>query len=178
MLGTILLIILILILIGALPTWPYSSGWGYYPSGGAGLILGGVLVDNASYHWIFWLGAITAVLAAPDTIGKTVELVAQGAHAVGIDVVYPAVANRMVGNQPGVLQHLEVLRDRGPRDGQALRELPHRPRPAGEQEGQLYITMRYVEGTDLKSRLERDGKLTPARTIELLAQVCDDDGSG
>ena len=39
MLGTILLIILILILIGALPTWPYSSGWGYYPSGGTGLIL-------------------------------------------------------------------------------------------------------------------------------------------
>lgn len=39
MLGTILLIILILILIGALPAWPYSSGWGYYPSGGAGLIL-------------------------------------------------------------------------------------------------------------------------------------------
>jgi len=33
-LGTILLIILILILIGALPTWPYSSGWAYYPSGG------------------------------------------------------------------------------------------------------------------------------------------------
>ena len=39
MLGTILLIILILILIGALPTWPYSSGWGYYPSGGIGLVL-------------------------------------------------------------------------------------------------------------------------------------------
>jgi len=39
MLGTILLIVLILILIGALPTWPYSSGWGYYPSGGVGLIL-------------------------------------------------------------------------------------------------------------------------------------------
>jgi hypothetical protein len=39
MLGTILLIILILILIGALPTWPYSSGWGYFPSGGIGLIL-------------------------------------------------------------------------------------------------------------------------------------------
>jgi hypothetical protein len=38
MLGTILLIILIIILIGALPTWPYSSGWGYYPSGGVGLI--------------------------------------------------------------------------------------------------------------------------------------------
>jgi hypothetical protein len=37
--GTILLIILILILIGALPTWPYSSGWGYYPSGGAGLLV-------------------------------------------------------------------------------------------------------------------------------------------
>ena len=38
-LGTILLIILILLLIGALPSWPYSTGWGYYPSGGIGLIL-------------------------------------------------------------------------------------------------------------------------------------------
>ena len=37
--GTILLIILILLLIGALPTWPYRSGWGYYPSGGLGLIV-------------------------------------------------------------------------------------------------------------------------------------------
>jgi hypothetical protein len=38
-LGTILLIILILLLIGALPTWPHSRGWGYYPTGGIGLIL-------------------------------------------------------------------------------------------------------------------------------------------
>lgn len=38
-LGGILLIILILILIGALPTWPHSRGWGYYPSGGLGLIV-------------------------------------------------------------------------------------------------------------------------------------------
>ncbi len=38
-LGTILLIILILILIGVLPTWPHSTGWGYYPSGGVGLIV-------------------------------------------------------------------------------------------------------------------------------------------
>jgi hypothetical protein len=37
--STILLIILIILLIGALPTWPYSSGWGYYPSGGIGLIV-------------------------------------------------------------------------------------------------------------------------------------------
>jgi Protein of unknown function (DUF3309) len=36
---TILLIVLVLILIGALPTWPYSAGWGYYPSGGIGLIV-------------------------------------------------------------------------------------------------------------------------------------------
>ena len=36
---TILLIILIILVIGSLPTWPYSSGWGYYPSGGLGLIL-------------------------------------------------------------------------------------------------------------------------------------------
>jgi hypothetical protein len=39
MLGTILLIILILLLIGALPTWPHSRDWGYYPTGGIGLIL-------------------------------------------------------------------------------------------------------------------------------------------
>jgi hypothetical protein len=39
MIGTILLIILILLLIGALPSWPYSSGWGYYPSSGVGLLL-------------------------------------------------------------------------------------------------------------------------------------------
>lgn len=37
--STILIIILVLLLIGALPTWPYSSGWGYYPSGGLGLIV-------------------------------------------------------------------------------------------------------------------------------------------
>jgi hypothetical protein len=37
--GTILLIILVLLLIGALPAWPHSSGWGYWPSGGLGLIL-------------------------------------------------------------------------------------------------------------------------------------------
>ena len=38
-LGTILLIILILFLVGALPTWPHSANWGYYPSGGLGTIL-------------------------------------------------------------------------------------------------------------------------------------------
>ncbi|PZO85781.1 MAG: DUF3309 domain-containing protein [Micavibrio aeruginosavorus] len=38
-LSTILLIVLILILVGALPTWPHSRNWGYYPSGGIGLVL-------------------------------------------------------------------------------------------------------------------------------------------
>jgi len=37
--GTILIIILVLILVGALPTWPHSKSWGYYPSGGLGLVL-------------------------------------------------------------------------------------------------------------------------------------------
>ena len=37
--GTILLIVLVILLIGALPSWPYSTGWGYYPSGGVGLIV-------------------------------------------------------------------------------------------------------------------------------------------
>jgi hypothetical protein len=36
---TLLLIVLIVLLLGALPTWPYSAGWGYYPSGGLGLVL-------------------------------------------------------------------------------------------------------------------------------------------
>jgi hypothetical protein len=39
LMGTILLIVVVLLLIGALPHWPYSSGWGYYPSGGLGLVL-------------------------------------------------------------------------------------------------------------------------------------------
>lgn len=39
MLGTILLIILIFMLIGAVPAWPHSSGWGYGPSGGLGLVV-------------------------------------------------------------------------------------------------------------------------------------------
>src|SRR4029450_4836092 len=42
--GTILRIMLVLLLIGALPTWPYSSGWGYYPSGGLGLVLLVILI--------------------------------------------------------------------------------------------------------------------------------------
>ena len=42
--GTLLLISLILLLVGALPTWPYSSGWGYYPSGGLGLVLVVIIV--------------------------------------------------------------------------------------------------------------------------------------
>jgi len=42
--GTILLIILVLLLLGALPTWPHSRGWGYYPSGGLGLLLIIVLI--------------------------------------------------------------------------------------------------------------------------------------
>ena len=37
--NTVLLVILILLIVGALPTWPYSTSWGYYPAGGLGLIL-------------------------------------------------------------------------------------------------------------------------------------------
>lgn len=40
----VILVILILLLVGALPTWPYSTGWGYYPSGGLGLVLVIVLI--------------------------------------------------------------------------------------------------------------------------------------
>jgi hypothetical protein len=43
-LGTILLIVLLLVLIGAIPSWPHSRDWGYYPSGGVGLVLVIVLI--------------------------------------------------------------------------------------------------------------------------------------
>jgi hypothetical protein len=43
-LGTILLIILIVLLVGAVPSWPYSRDWGYYPSGGLGLVLVVILI--------------------------------------------------------------------------------------------------------------------------------------
>ncbi len=44
MLGTVLLIVLVLLLVGALPSWPYSRSWGYYPSGGVGLVVAVLLV--------------------------------------------------------------------------------------------------------------------------------------
>jgi Protein of unknown function (DUF3309) len=44
MLETILLVLLILMLFGALPTWPHSKDWGYYPSGGVGLLLAVLIV--------------------------------------------------------------------------------------------------------------------------------------
>jgi len=42
--GTVVLVILVLLMMGTLSTWPYSSGWGYYPSGGLGLVLLIVLI--------------------------------------------------------------------------------------------------------------------------------------
>lgn len=42
--GTLLIVLLVVLLLAALPTWPYSSAWGYYPSGGLGLILLIVLI--------------------------------------------------------------------------------------------------------------------------------------
>jgi hypothetical protein len=44
MLGTILVILLVLMLLGAIPAWPHSRSWGYYPSGGLGLVLIVVIV--------------------------------------------------------------------------------------------------------------------------------------
>jgi hypothetical protein len=51
MLGTILIILLIVLLLGALPTWPYSRGWGYYPSSGVGVVLA-ILVILLLLGWI------------------------------------------------------------------------------------------------------------------------------
>ena len=49
--STILLVILILLLVGALPMWPYSSGWGFYPSGGLGLVVL-ILIILAVSGWL------------------------------------------------------------------------------------------------------------------------------
>lgn len=48
--STILLVALVLLLVGALPTWPYSRDWGYYPSGGLGLVVLVLLVLALSGH--------------------------------------------------------------------------------------------------------------------------------
>jgi hypothetical protein len=48
--STILLIVLVLLLVGALPAWPYSRGWGYYPSGGLGLVVVVLLVLLLAGH--------------------------------------------------------------------------------------------------------------------------------
>ena len=50
MLGTILLILLIMLLLGAVPAWPYSRDWGYAPSGGVGLVLVIVLILVLLHH--------------------------------------------------------------------------------------------------------------------------------
>jgi hypothetical protein len=50
MLGTILIVILVLALVGALPSWPHSRSWGYFPSGGMGLILLIVLILLLTGH--------------------------------------------------------------------------------------------------------------------------------
>jgi hypothetical protein len=48
---TIVLVILVLLLLGALPTWPYSASWGYYPSGGLGLVLVIVVILALMGRW-------------------------------------------------------------------------------------------------------------------------------
>jgi Protein of unknown function (DUF3309) len=55
MLGTILIIILILLLVGALPNWGYSRSWGYYPGGGLGVILIIVLISDGTNKKIWSL---------------------------------------------------------------------------------------------------------------------------
>ena len=44
MLSLLLLVVLVILLLGALPSWPYSRGWGYYPSGGLGIVLVIILI--------------------------------------------------------------------------------------------------------------------------------------
>jgi hypothetical protein len=90
MLWTILIVILILLLIGALPTWPYSSGWGYYPGGGIGLILVIVLI-------LVLMGRVTRIRARKSAPGLRVELER-----------LPPLLRR--GNVPQLRKHTEINR--------------------------------------------------------------------
>ena len=91
MLGTILLIILILLLVGALPTWPHSSGWGYYPSGGLGLILIIVLI-------LVLMGRISASRARHKRWGRgrSATFPAGRHHVVGGGRTCAPVARRII----------------------------------------------------------------------------------
>ena len=79
--STILLILLVLLLIGALPTWPYSGGWGYYPSGGLGLVVIILLV-----LLLFVLARSLGLVSVPVAIALLV-LVTRNAHAWVEEVV-------------------------------------------------------------------------------------------
>src|SRR5205814_3459020 len=79
---TLLLIILVLLLIGAFPAWPYSTGWGYYPSGGLGLVLLIVLIlwlmgTNLSWHAgirsYSWSKAAALQSSDPEACFKTIS---------------------------------------------------------------------------------------------------------
>ena len=74
MLGTILLIVLILLLLGALPTWPHSRSWGYYPSGGLGLVLVIVVVLLLMGRYVTGASALTEYLH----VGQRPELSGKG----------------------------------------------------------------------------------------------------
>ena len=73
MLRTILLIVVILLLLGALPTWPYSTGWGYYPSGGLTLLLIILIVELLN----------SAIEATVDRIGLERHVLAGLAKDIG-----------------------------------------------------------------------------------------------
>src|SRR6266540_4091658 len=90
--GTILLIILILLLIGALPAWPYSSGWGYYPSGGLGLILliVVILALTAECRCRFvWSDRDVAAGALRENDGALVRFLLDGPVDLGAEVERP-----------------------------------------------------------------------------------------
>ena len=86
MLGTILLILLIILLIASIPTWPYSAGWGYYPSGALGLILVIILIQVSFFCWLvlklvvikdfnlFWLVLLEELLIVCDKSDPSVIL--------------------------------------------------------------------------------------------------------
>lgn len=77
--STILMIILVLLLIGSLPTWPYSTGWGYYPSGGLGLVLVVALI------LLFLIGAQSDVIRREFPKRKPLHRVDAGVFLVSRD---------------------------------------------------------------------------------------------
>ena len=84
---TLLLILLILLIVGALPTWPYSSGWGYYPSGTVGVIVVILVVPGVRGLASLTMSSKVAILSKSRNVKGPYELALSGLNATEITTI-------------------------------------------------------------------------------------------